>query len=203
MKRITVAIILVMIAVMLLTFKAIAVTPDLNGTILDEKGEPMPFVNVVLLSLPDSAYVQGAMTDEQGRFLMVRYNRKIDGKVAWRGEWRRTIRNGYTLTIDMRVVGRNVSSGDIGALNRIQNSISFVTMTEAPEALLTLAFSAPPPESTNSDSFTIKGTTRPGASVVVAYAALQSGQSKAIPATADGMGAFSIDVKLPGKDLFY
>ena len=70
MKRITVAIILVMIAVMLLTFKAIAVTPDLNGTILDEKGEPMPFVNVVLLSLPDSAYVQGAMTDEQGRFLI-------------------------------------------------------------------------------------------------------------------------------------
>ena len=49
MKRITVAIIIVMIAVMLLTFKAIAVTPDLNGTILDEKGEPMPFVNVVLL----------------------------------------------------------------------------------------------------------------------------------------------------------
>lgn len=140
--------------------------------------------------------------DEQGRFLMVRYNRKIDGKVAWRGEWRRTIRNGYTLTIDMRVVGRNVSSGDIGALNRIQNSISFVTMTEAPEALLTLAFSAPPPESTNSDTFTVKGTTRPGASVVAAYAALQSSKSKVFSATADAKGAFSIDVTLPGKDLY-
>ena len=138
----------------------------------------------------------------QGRFLMIRYSHKVDGKVAWKGEWRRTIRNGYTITVDMRVGNRNVKGADIDALNAIQNSIAFVVMTDAPEALLTLAFSAPPPESTNSDSFTIKGTTRPGASVVVAYAALQSGQSKAIPATADGMGAFSIDVKLPGKDLY-
>ncbi|MBR1606998.1 MAG: hypothetical protein IJ664_04750 [Clostridia bacterium] len=140
--------------------------------------------------------------DAQGRFLMIRYAHKIDGKVAWRGEWRRTIRNGYTLTIDMRVVGRSVSSGDIGALNRIQNSISFVTMTEAPEALLTLAFSAPPPESTNSDTFTVKGTTRPGASVVAAYAALQSSKSKVFSTTADAKGAFLIDVTLPGKDLY-
>ena len=140
--------------------------------------------------------------DAQGRFLMVRYARKIDGKVAWRGEWRRTIRNGYTLTIDMRVSGRKFSSGDIGALNRIQNSISFVTLTEAPEALLTLAFSAPPPESTNTDTFTIKGTTRPGASVVAAYAALQSSKSKVFSTMADSKGAFLIDVTLPGKDLY-
>ncbi|MBQ9197346.1 MAG: hypothetical protein IJ157_08945 [Clostridia bacterium] len=140
--------------------------------------------------------------DNQGRFLMIRYTHKVDGKVAWKGEWRRTIRNGYTITVDLRVGNRNVKGADIDALNVIQNSIAFVLMTEAPEALLTLAFSAPPPESTNSDSFTIKGTTRPGASVVAAYAALQSGQSKAIPTTADGMGAFSIDVKLPGKDLY-
>ena len=140
--------------------------------------------------------------DNQGRFLMIRYNHKVNGATAWKGEWRRTIRNGYTITVDMRVGNRNVKGADIDALNVIQNSIAFVLMTDAPEALLTLAFSAPPPESTNSDSFTIKGTTRPGASVVVAYAALQSGQSKAIPTTADGMGAFSVDVKLPGKDLY-
>ena len=45
--------------------------PDLNGVVLDEKGEPMPFVNVVMLSLPDSAFVQGAMTDDQGVFQIV------------------------------------------------------------------------------------------------------------------------------------
>ena len=41
----------------------------------------------------------------QGRFLMIRYSHKVDGKVAWKGEWRRTIRNGYTITVDIRKQG--------------------------------------------------------------------------------------------------
>ena len=48
-----------------------AKTQDWGGKVIDENGEPMPFVNVVLLSLPDSAFVQGAMTDDQGIFKIV------------------------------------------------------------------------------------------------------------------------------------
>ena len=55
-------------AAIMMTVTAFAKTPDVTGTVLDEKGEPMPFVNVVLLSLPDSSFVQGAMTDDQGHF---------------------------------------------------------------------------------------------------------------------------------------
>ncbi len=58
----------VTIAVTLMTVSAVAKVPDVTGTVLDEKGDPMPFVNVVLLSLPDSSFVQGAMTDAQGHF---------------------------------------------------------------------------------------------------------------------------------------
>lgn len=43
-------------------------TPDVKGTIVDEMGEPMSFVNVVLLSLPDSTFVQGATSDTEGIF---------------------------------------------------------------------------------------------------------------------------------------
>ena len=57
-----------LMAAMMMTVTAFAKTPDVTGTVLDEKGEPMPFVNVVLLSLPDSTFVQGAMSDEQGHF---------------------------------------------------------------------------------------------------------------------------------------
>ena len=57
-----------LIAAVLMAVTAFAKSPDLTGTVLDENGEPMPFVNVVLLSLPDSSFVQGAMTDEQGHF---------------------------------------------------------------------------------------------------------------------------------------
>ena len=51
--------------------RAVLKTQDFGGRVINEKGEPMPFVNVVLLSLPDSAFVQGGMTDEQGMFKIV------------------------------------------------------------------------------------------------------------------------------------
>ena len=57
-----------LMAAVLMAVTAFAKAPDLTGTVLDENGEPMPFVNVVLLSLPDSTFVQGAMSDEQGHF---------------------------------------------------------------------------------------------------------------------------------------
>ena len=55
-----------LVALMMITLSAQAKTQDWGGCVVDEKGEPMPFVNVVLLSLPDSAFVQGATTDDQG-----------------------------------------------------------------------------------------------------------------------------------------
>ena len=64
MKRINVRLAVLMTA-MMMTMMSFAETQDFGGRVLDEKGEPMPYVNVVLLSLPDSAFVQGAMTDEQ------------------------------------------------------------------------------------------------------------------------------------------
>ena len=67
MKKVNFRLVAVMAAA-LVTMVSMAKTPDVGGLVVDEKGEPMPFVNVVLLSLPDSAFVQGAMTDEQGQF---------------------------------------------------------------------------------------------------------------------------------------
>jgi len=61
----------VMMAAMMMTMTAQAKTQDWGGRVIDEKGEPMPYVNVVLLSLPDSAFVQGAMTDMDGVFKIV------------------------------------------------------------------------------------------------------------------------------------
>lgn len=140
--------------------------------------------------------------ENQGRFLMLKYTQKIDGKVKYRGLWRRTVRNGYTITVDLRVEGRQVTSGDITALNKIQDTISFMQIVSAPDAPLTLGFTAPPPETTNSSSFTIKGSTRPGAAVVAAYASLKNSHSKVFTATADAKGAFSIAIDLPASDFY-
>ena len=58
-------------ALLLMTVTTFAETQDLGGNVIDEMGEPLPYVNVVLLSLPDSAFVQGAVTDLDGRFNIV------------------------------------------------------------------------------------------------------------------------------------
>ena len=44
---------------------------DVSGRVFNKKGEPLAFATVVLLSQPDSAFVQGTVTDEQGRFHIV------------------------------------------------------------------------------------------------------------------------------------
>ena len=54
-----------LMAAIMMTMTAQAKTQDWGGRVIDEKGEPMPYINVVLLSLPDSAFVQGAMTDDK------------------------------------------------------------------------------------------------------------------------------------------
>ena len=52
-----------------LCLMAIAIqAQNINGRIIDEIAQPLPFANVVLLSLPDSTFVQGAISDADGWF---------------------------------------------------------------------------------------------------------------------------------------
>lgn len=41
-----------------------------TGKVVDEKSQPLPYANVVLLSLPDSAFVTGTVSDESGAFTL-------------------------------------------------------------------------------------------------------------------------------------
>lgn len=59
-------------ALSLMSLPAMAASsPDVMGTIIDNNGSPMSFVNVVLLNPADSAFVQGATSDNDGRFTIV------------------------------------------------------------------------------------------------------------------------------------
>ena len=59
------------IAATMMSVALSAKTHDVSGKVIDEQGAPLPFVNVVLLSMPDSTFVQGAVTNEQGEFRIV------------------------------------------------------------------------------------------------------------------------------------
>ena len=58
MKRIAFTVWLTVVSMMAMA----AQLPDVEGTVVDEQGQPLEFVNVVLLSEGDSAFVQGATT---------------------------------------------------------------------------------------------------------------------------------------------
>ena len=89
-------------AAMLMTMTMFAKTQDWGGRVIDEKGEPMPYVNVVLLSLPDSAFVQGAMTDLDGVFKIVTDVNQGLFKVTSVGYQTLYINAGQDLTIQMK-----------------------------------------------------------------------------------------------------
>lgn len=65
MKKISMRLFALTIALMM-TMTSFAKTQDLGGKVVDVQGNPLPYVNVVLLSLPDSTFIQGAVTDDQG-----------------------------------------------------------------------------------------------------------------------------------------
>ena len=46
----------------------VSAAQDISGRVIDEQAQPMPFVNVVLVSRTDSAFVAGAVTKDDGTF---------------------------------------------------------------------------------------------------------------------------------------
>ena len=92
----------VLMAAMMMTMMSFAKTQDWGGRVIDEKGEPMPYVNVVLLSLPDSAFVQGAMTDEHGVFKIATNVNNGVLKVSSVGYQTLYINAGEGITIQMK-----------------------------------------------------------------------------------------------------
>ena len=49
--------------------RAVLRTQDVGGRVIDQNGEPLPFVSVALLTA-DSTYIQGATSDENGAFMI-------------------------------------------------------------------------------------------------------------------------------------
>lgn len=43
---------------------------SVSGKLVDENSQPLPYANVVLLSLPDSAFVSGTVSGEDGTFII-------------------------------------------------------------------------------------------------------------------------------------
>lgn len=136
------------------------------------------------------------------RFLQTKYELRQEGQLVCSGYQRRTIRNGYTITLDMQVRGRSAKDADNAALEKVMKTFAFTEILPMPALPIKLAVSSAPPAETNEDTFVIKGTTARKAAVTAAVFSLGSTGGETFTDTANGSGAFSIKVKLPSQGVY-
>ncbi len=134
---------------------------------------------------------------KSGRFLQLRYSHRQGGELVNKGYQRRTIRNGYTITIDMQVFGRNVSGADNTALNKVFDTFGFTQVLTVPELPITLSETATAPIETNQRSFTMKGETKPEAKLSAVVMSFTDTQGQVFTANADKKGKYSLPIELP------
>ena len=158
-----------------------------------------------------------------GNFLKFEYKRTAGDRTI-RGVARKTVRNGYTVLLDYQVYGqypqeRLPRGTDDSYLNRIANTVSFETVE--PASLDTAAsgsadapvvsaigsgllnITVPPPEETNTDTFTIEGTATPGAHLIGVAMRYSSSEALRFTADASRAGNFKMKITLPEEGLWH
>lgn len=139
---------------------------------------------------------------DSGRFLLVKYKQEQDGETA-SGYMYRTVRNGYQVTIDYRVTGRNVKKADLSTLEDILDTVSFTAVLDKPATSVpSIVLTSVPPEETNSNKFTVAGTCDPGLKLTGVLLRMSSPDPIIITDTANKSGKFSMDVKLPEEGVW-
>ena len=135
---------------------------------------------------------------EQGRFLMLKYTLREGGQVTRRGLWRRTIRNGYQITLDLQVHGRSTTSKDNRMLNKIWETFRFIEvkpMSAAASAQINITDT--PPVETNQNTFTLAGTAAPGVKLTAVTMGLNYPDPILTEVTVGANGKFKMPVTLP------
>lgn len=136
------------------------------------------------------------------RFLHSAYSLNQNGQLYCTGYQRRTIRNGYTITLDMQVYGRKANKNDEKELQSIMKSLRFTSILPMPELPIKLNFTSAPPQETSDDTFTIKGVSEKKAVVTATVMSFGSSNALTFGDTASNSGAFSMKVKLPSQGVY-
>jgi len=143
-------------------------------------------------------------TNQYGRFLMLRYTQKVGGEVQHRGFARKTIRNGYTIMLDYQVYGRKLANKDNNAMNKIIGTWYFTEELPVPaSAVARIVVNNPPPEQTNTNTFTYSGTAESGMTLTCVISRMASvGKPMVLTETANKSGKFSVKISLPDEGVY-
>lgn len=137
-----------------------------------------------------------------GRFLVLKYKRDT-GSESYRGFARRTIRNGYTITVDCKVYGRSLKNKDNNTLTEILKTWKFSTVLTKPlDVVNKVVFTETPPTETDTGKFTVEGTCDPGLNFTGVLMRMSSPDPILVQTTATAKGKFSMDVELPEEGVW-
>jgi len=141
-------------------------------------------------------------TDE-GRFLVLRYNRKDNGEILYRGFMRRTIRNGYEIDFDLQVYGRSVTNKDNAALNKIWETFHFIEVLDLPPvAAAKINIIEAPPEETNEQQFEIEGTAEEGVKLTAVTMGLSYPEPIVSEVVVGKNEKFALPIDMPREGVF-
>lgn len=138
-----------------------------------------------------------------GRFLLMQYKKVYNG-VETAGYLRRTIRNGYTVTVDYQVFDRALKkSKDLTAINNFMSSFAFTQTKPVPATTVgKLEFTSAPPEETNTGKFTVTGVTTAGVELTGTLMRMADPSPIHVTDVATKNGKFSLSVQLPTEGIW-
>ena len=140
---------------------------------------------------------------DNGRFLVMQYTKKNNTETSHKGFMRRTIRNGYEITLDLQVHGRNSVSKDNNTLNGIWNTFSFIEILPLPaQAQAQIQITLPPPVETNSKTFEIQGSAAKGVELTAVVMGLSHPDPIVSTTTLAKTGKFKMPIELPKEGVF-
>lgn len=138
-----------------------------------------------------------------GRFLVLRYTRRDNGEILYRGFMRRTIRNGYEIDFDMQIYDRATTNRDNTNLNTIWDSFNFIEVLPLPPAASAkINITDAPPEETNDQSFEIEGTASEGVTFTAVVMGLSYPEPLVSSVTVGRNGRLSMPITLPREGVF-
>ena len=141
-------------------------------------------------------------TSHDIRFLQIRYKRNVNGLITW-GYAEKTVRNGWTVVLDYQVYGRGLKAKDLNSLRKATRTVEFTQTLDTPaKASGILNFSEFPPMETNTSSFTVEGTTNPGAHLIGVIMKYANPTPTRIETDAGKSGKFKMNVKLPEEGIW-
>jgi len=137
-----------------------------------------------------------------GRFLQLKYKYEANGD-SHKGFARRTVRNGYTVTIDYKVYGRSLKNADNNKLTTLMKTWEFYKVQAKPlDVVGKVVFESTPPAETDTGKFTVEGTCDPGLHFTGVLMRMSSPEPLLIETTATAKGKFSMDVELPAEGVW-